>query len=366
LNAADNDYLVTNQWNGWQVPNHLGVLLTNYEDELRLVHQAAEQKLPCDWGIDLSRGSQALVPHLADCKQSVITAGLDLQWKLHQGDEAGARDDLLGSLTLARNTSRGGALIGALVEMAIENIVCWDVARHFGQFSPPTLEQLVRGFDNAPARGTVAAAMATEMVFSESLINHIQTSQQAHPHDEAAVMAETYRDVGRPYETNYWRQLTNAAGGASDGLIKMLREAEAWHERLAGITALPHGQYENEFTQFSMAANKSGNFLVTNGLDGFNRSRQKEFSTQVLLAMTRAAMEYQLHGEAGLNRVSDPCGKGPFAFKRFEFKGEDRGFQLTSTYVSASTQKPVTLIFVEKDGPPFFVGGTHPGAAIKP
>jgi len=51
LNAADHDYLVTNQWNGWRVPDRLGVLLTNYEDELRLVHQAAEQKVVCDWGV---------------------------------------------------------------------------------------------------------------------------------------------------------------------------------------------------------------------------------------------------------------------------------------------------------------------------
>ena len=46
--------------------------------------------------------------------------------------------------------------------MATEAIIYATVAGNFGQFSPETLKQLVDGFDAAPARGTVAAAMMTE------------------------------------------------------------------------------------------------------------------------------------------------------------------------------------------------------------
>jgi hypothetical protein len=82
----------------------------------------------------------------------------------------------------------------------------------------------------------------------------------------------------------------------------------------------------------------------------------------VFEAMVRAAVEYKLHGEAGLRTVTDPCGQGPFALRRFVFKGVDRGFQLTS-----AIDNPVakSVIFVEKDGDPFRVDGPHVGEAVE-
>ena len=80
--------------------------------------------------------------------------------------------------------------------------------------------------------------------------------------------------------------------------------------------------------------------------------------------MVRAAVAYKLNGEAGLQSVTDPCGKGPFAFQRFIFQGEDRGFQLTSTYVA--TKGPVKMIFIEKDGPAITALGPRAGQAVTP
>jgi hypothetical protein len=58
----------------------------------------------------------------------------------------------------------------------------------------------------------------------------------------------------------------------------------------------------------------------------------------------------------------DPCGTGPFAFQRFVFEGVDRGFELKSAYAGRSY--PTALIFVQKDGPPFYVQGPNIGKAI--
>ena len=78
--------------------------------------------------------------------------------------------------------------------------------------------------------------------------------------------------------------------------------------------------------------------------------------------MVHAAIEYKLHGESGLNSVTDPCGEGPFAFRRFVFEGTDRGFELKSEY---NVDKNIAvLIFVEKEGPPFQVDGNYPGRAL--
>ena len=80
--------------------------------------------------------------------------------------------------------------------------------------------------------------------------------------------------------------------------------------------------------------------------------------------MVRAAVEYKLHGEAGLNSVQDPFGNGPFAFQRFVFEGVDRGFELKSAY--AGNPYPCALIFVEKEGTPFRTDGPYIGQAVQP
>jgi hypothetical protein len=83
--------------------------------------------------------------------------------------------------------------------------------------------------------------------------------------------------------------------------------------------------------------------------------------------MVRAAVEYKLHGESGLKSVVDPFGNGPFAFQRFVFEGVDRGFELKSAY-PWPLGVPYALIFVEKEGPPFYIDGSPQriGHAVKP
>jgi hypothetical protein len=94
------------------------------------------------------------------------------------------------------------------------------------------------------------------------------------------------------------------------------------------------------------------------------KCRLKEFRILVKLAMVRAAAEYELHGEAGLKSVTDPCGNGPFTFQRFVFNGVDRGFELKSVYDGQGS--PEAFIFVEKTGAPFQVDGPRIGQALEP
>jgi hypothetical protein len=89
------------------------------------------------------------------------------------------------------------------------------------------------------------------------------------------------------------------------------------------------------------------------------KARQREFKVQVWLAMLHTATEYKLHGDPGLLTVADPCGQGPFAFQRFVLEGVDRGFQLKSSFEGSGFTE--TMIFVEKQGPPFFLDGPHVG-----
>jgi hypothetical protein len=364
LSEADWDYLDTNNWQGQKLSERFGTLVASYDAELMLLRQAAQQKVPCDWGIDLSRGWETLLPHLHVAKWAAYAARFHAMWDLQHGNETEARDDLIAGLVVGRNVSRDGTLISVLVQFAIESIVNTTVAENFHRFSPQTLQQLADGFAAAPARGTVADWLGEKPIYRKWLVDNIQKLRDEHPGDDVAVMEGLHQLVGNLVETNYWEQLTNAAGGTSGGIIKMSNDAEPMYAQLAKIMALPHGEYEEQMKQFSTEVEKSGNYLFSQGFAGWQASRRKEFISLEDTAMMRAAIEYKLHGEDGLKSVMDPCGNGPFVSQRFVFDGVDRGFELKAVYNRG--HGPETYIFVEKDGPPFVVTGDKVGQPETP
>src|SRR5438445_311638 len=75
LEPADRDYLYLD-WRGKKLPERFGELMAKYDNEFRLVRQAAHAGVPCDWGIDMSSGPQTLLPQLARGKAVVQAARL--------------------------------------------------------------------------------------------------------------------------------------------------------------------------------------------------------------------------------------------------------------------------------------------------
>jgi hypothetical protein len=373
LSPTDRDFLFANEWRGQKLPERFGELMARYDNEFKLVRQAAHATVPCDWGIDMSAGPYTLLPHLARHKGIAQAARLRAMWHLQQGRPSDARDDLLAAFTLGRNSSRDGTLIAALVQIAIENIVCSTVAENFHQFPLEMLKQLVDGFDAAPARGTMAACIPTEKSsFCDWLLGKILELRKENPGNDAKVMAgihELFVGTQGPEEgqtdqaqPDRWDEVTRAAGGTSEGVAKLLRDEEPLYQRLGVIMALPPAEYEDQVNRFSAEIQQSPNPFVSLTFPAVGKARPKEFAILVELAMVRAAVEYKLHREPGLKSVMDPCGQGPFAFEQFVFQGVDRGFELKSDYDGRGFQE--ALIFVEKDGPPFQVNGKNAGQAL--
>jgi len=201
------------------------------------------------------------------------------------------------------------------------------------------------------------------------LSHKIVELQKANPGDDAKVMVALHKMFVSTMDTDadkmFWGQMTNAAGGTSEGVVKLLRDLDPLYQRLAKIMALPLPEFETQAKQFEAGIQKSQNPFASEflaGDEGYEKARSKEFRIQAWLAMVHAAVEYRLHGEAGLKSVMDPLGKGPFAFQRFVFEGVDRGFELKSAY--AGTDAPFVMIFVEKEGPAFQITGPDAGKAI--
>jgi len=367
LEQADRDFIEANELPGQKLPDRFGELVAKYDNQSRLVRKAARTTVTCDWGIDRSAGPSTLVPHLARAKAVTQTARLRARWDLQQGRPADACEDLVAALRLGRNLSRDGTVISVLVQIAIEAIVCSAVAENFGQFPPETLQRLVKGFDSGPARGTVAASIASERsLFADWAVRKIQDLQRQNPGNDARVMEGIHQflviENPESTETNRWERWTKAAGGTSDGVLKLFRERELVYQKLSVLLGLPYAQYETQAKAFIAEFQDSPNPLVSESVLSLARARTREFRILATLSMVRAAVEYKLHGEPGLQNVSDPCGNGPFSFQRFAFEGVDRGFELKSAYELGGDRG--VLIFVEKAGPPFRISGPQAGKAF--
>jgi hypothetical protein len=364
MSDADEAYLSAMEGSSQKIEERFGPILAGYDNEFKLVRQAALQRPPCDWGVDLSAGPETLLPHLAPAKKVAKAARWRVMWDLQNGREAAARDDLLAAMALCRNlaTSTNDTLIALLVEFAMANIIDNTLAENFGRFSPETLKSLADGFDALPPRTTEAnEVMGETELHSKWLSNKIQELRQQHPGDDAAVM-EGLRKLFSAFAEWNWEAFTYAAGGSSEGVLNMAAGDVPLHARTAAIMALPHGEYEKQLAQFETEVHKSGNFFFEHSFPPWRHSRVKEFNMQAMQAMVRAAVAYKLHGQSGLQSVMDPLGNGPFVFQRFVLQGVDRGFELQSAYTGQAY--PCALIFVEKPGVSFATSGTNIGQVI--
>jgi hypothetical protein len=373
LSQSDRDFLFTNEWRSGKLPERLGELVARYDNQFKLLRQAARSSVPCDWGIDMSPGPATLLPHLARIRAIAQAARLRVMWDLQQGRPTDARDDLLAVFALGRNSARDGVLISALVQIAVEDIICSTVAESLHLFSPEILKQLADGLAAAPPRCTMAACIPMEKSsFVDWLANRIADLQKENPGNDAAVMAGARELVtalegpgeGRSAQTrpSLWEQVATASGGTSEGVVGLLRDEERLYDRLAAVMALPQSDYDSQAKQLTAEIQKSANPFVSLTFPAFERARQRELAMLVELAMVQAAVAYKLNGDPGLKSVPDPAGQESFAFERFVFEGVDRGFKLKSVY--AGRGFPEVLIFVEKDGAPFYVSGAKAGQAL--
>jgi hypothetical protein len=366
LSPADHDYLFTNEWRGQMLPERFGKLISGFDPRFTDVREAGLATVPCDWGVDMSPGPGTWLPHLARLKSLAVTGKLRVLWELQNGKETEARDDLIGAFAMGRNASQDRTLIAVLVRFAIENIAMNTVAENFHSFSSETLQQLIDGFDAAPAGITTSVSIITgeKPCFVEWLERKIVQWQAENPGDDAKVMANV-RDLGPDMNddsgTNQWEKVMTAAG-TSAGLLKLVRDDEARCDKASEIMALPHGAFEEQAKQFQKDNEKDGNPLVMLTMPSVLKARGKEFRTQAKLAMIHAAVAYKTHGEDSFRSVSDPLGQGSFQFERFVFEGVDRGFKLTSTYTGNGY--PEAMIFVETDGTPFVCDGAKAGQPL--
>ena len=143
-----------------------------------------------------------------------------------------------------------------------------------------------------------------------------------------------------------------------------LHELDALYDEAAVLMVLPYGQFLPGIKAFKEKLAKHPNLLAHVFFPAFEKCQLKEFASEAKLAMLRAAQAYRLTGEAGLSQVPDPLFNEAFQFRRFEFEGTDRGFELGSK-MRYMNDWNASLIFIEKDGPAFYLDGKNAGKPVK-
>jgi hypothetical protein len=347
LSNADDDYLRTNIWRVPPLTERYGLILSNYDNETELLRQAAQQKPSCDWGIDLGRGVDTLLPQLARAKRAALALTWQTRWDLQDGDHTNACADLNATLVLGRNVAKDSPLISTLVGIAIEAEVWENALENFNHFSPQDFQRLADGFAAAPPRVTVADCVVVEKSLYPQLLIQLQNFEKENPDHELLIKGDHQN----------FRQFTNGAGGTLEG-VSAASKFEPLYDQLHRIMTLSHDDFEKQMEKFQHEVAQS-NYLFFELLEPWKWAREKEFRIEVDLAMVRAAIEYKLHGNSGLESVKDPGGNGPFTMQRFVYEGVDRGFKLTSAY--RSEKGPEIFLFVEKAGPTFFTYGNKVG-----
>lgn len=369
LPEDDRRHLFATEWRGRAFDPRFEQLIVKYDNQFKLLQRAALARVPCDWGVDLTPGPDALLPGLAKAKAIAQTARLRVIWHLRHNRQNDARDELLTAFWLARNTAKDGVLIGALVQFAMESILVNSVAENLFEFSPETLQELVAGLDASPARLTVQQCMAVEKssVF-DWFVTKVRELQAEAPGDDAAVLAKIRAllarilgDEGKP-DPEFAESVIRASGGTSAGVLARLKELDPLYVELTALLGLPYDQYGSAAKAFEEKLAKHSNPLAQNFLSGIPKSRAKEFNIQAKLAMVRAAAGYRRHGDEGFRKVADPCGDGPFRFERLMVEGADRGFLLKSKLNTRGFEE--ALAFATAIAPPVYVDGANAGKPL--
>src|SRR5262249_44028360 len=160
------------------------------------------------------------------------------------------------------------------------------------------------------ARGTLVAAVTNEAVLGRNwIVSTIEGLRKTYPGDDAKVMAglrETFKSLRGKTESEVdpWDKFIQAAGGSSESILQMVRDAEPVYQKMVTALSLPLPEFQaQEKSLEAQFENPSNPFLLS--FPSILKARRREARSLVTLAMVRAAVEYKLRGAEALQKITD-------------------------------------------------------------
>ena len=367
---AERQYLLTNEWRGRPLDENARTYL-RHESPFQLIEQAWRQQSPCDWGNDLTYGPKLLLPGLGHAKRFAILERFRLRVHLEENEGPRAMDEWLATHALSRHLTTDGTLISCLVQFAMENILVNGVAENWFRLDPATLVRLEKGISAAPSEGTLLRCVRTERMYLQQwAIRQIQAieRQTVDPDQRRSLLSREFGwlEINEGQGTsNSFNKVYEVAGGTASGLIHLLEGLTPYYDEAEQLMTLSFNDYDVALPTFEQHLATSTNALAMPFLGSLGKTRIKEFNAQTRFSMLRAAIAYRLRGDDGFKAVKDAVTDSPFAMRRIQVEQIDRGFEIRSTVQSKLPLDPPFLqIFLEKDGPAFFLDGPKAGQLI--
>ena len=299
LGPDDQKHLLETQWRTRAMDERAGELASRYDQSFRLLRAAMSAKAPCDWGVDMSLGPQALLPHLAKAKRCAVVAVLRARWAVQQGRPEAGRERPLGCVCPGQErVSRRHAHLSAGPDRLGEN--CPGL--HCPAMAGTSLGHdriLLAGIDSAPARGTMASCMETERVALYGwLVRNFREFKQKYPGNDQKALQEATKlldgmvseDEGKQ-RSGFGATVIQAAGGTMAGLLAYVHELEPLYREMEQVMSLPYTEFQPAIEQFQKRITDNPNLLAHEFLPAVLKVRDKEFRALAWLAMVQAAYQ---------------------------------------------------------------------------
>jgi hypothetical protein len=292
------------------------LIATSHQSLLYLRRGAA---LPeCDWGLDYNDGIYMLLPGLGKSRDLGRLAALRIRQNSEQGNTAGAKDDAIATMTLARHVGREPIMICLLVRIAVEGLVIDALAPNLPQLKPSYTDWKA-AVDSLPKAVTLLETISTEQKFTADWLVHKIIAEEAR---KPGTWRDIWRGVLSGNDTKLPATVTevNSAGE----VIKMIEDLEPIYGELARFLAMPNDQFDAQYPAFKTKT-KAELPLAGVLLPAIDQVRAKMQRGEVRLAMLLAGIAVVEGGPEKLKDLNDPFGTGPF-----EYHQKANGFELQS------------------------------------
>jgi RNA polymerase sigma factor (sigma-70 family) len=309
---------------------HAREVVTRAAYALRMMHRGAALAR-CDWGARWDEGGVGTLPlaHHQGAQTLSALACLRARLRFEEGQSAGALDDLVAALALARHVSRDSTLAGVQDRWGIERRASETLARYLPKLDARAIKDLKTRLDALPPGGSVAAATVRA---EEELLNWVvgEVKEATDKESLLAFLGQVWGDRKDSPEKRRakGRACLEECGGTAEGVRKRAEEVRPWLALLTKKWGLPLDQFEKECER--EALKRPGNPVQKLFAGVALGQRRRQARADVRRALLSAALAVQLDGEGALNKHPDPVVGGPFEHVAF-----DGGFELRSKWKGA-------------------------------
>lgn len=313
-------------------------LVSRADYSLRMMHRAAAVR-PCNWGIGWREdGAEVRLPQLMAARILASLACLRARMSADAGHISDAVDDLLAALTMGRQVSLDGSLIGVLVGYNIEIRVHDALGQILPGLRANALKALQARLAALPPGGKPATAMRQ---CEENSVNWIGDKVRACKDKQAllAMLSGIMYVEGKPGDAEAKaRALVEECGGDAAGVLKKLEELRPMYARTAPKLDLPLEQSVKEMERDVQAQPANPMFKLL--FPSLVKCRQAQAQSDVRRALLVAAIDIAGTGPNALKNHPDPITHGLFEMVPF-----DGGFELRSAW---KHDRPVMLTVGQK------------------